>query len=102
MESTIPVSWMLVGQGEQLRLVGAEDLQDLGLREPTLLHAVLLALGSPEDSHIRWTSFRGAGQNSPAVPLQGAASTRYISREGRNFVASDQGDASPPEARAAR
>jgi len=45
--------------------VGAEDLQDLGLREPTLLHAVLLALVSPEDSHIRWTSFRGAGQYSP-------------------------------------
>ena len=43
-----------------------------------------------------------AGEEFPAVPLQGAASTRYISREGRNFVASDQGDASPPEARAAR
>src|SRR5438445_10849668 len=49
-------------------LVGAEDLQDLGLREPTLLHAVLLALGSPEDSHIRWTSFRGAGQVPPPHP----------------------------------
>src|SRR5207245_5106560 len=49
-------------------LVGAEDLQDLGLREPTLLHAVLLALGSPEDSHIRWTSFRGAGHGAPPLP----------------------------------
>src|SRR2546428_1756378 len=51
-----------------------EDLQDLGLREPTLLHAVLLALVSPEDSHIRWTSFRGAGHASPHIPPEVAGS----------------------------
>src|SRR5438445_2459661 len=78
-------------------LVGAEDLQDLGLREPTLLHAVLLALGSPEDSHIRWTSFRGAGHRSP--PASRHAARPAIVRPSRRSLPDRGGGKLPHPAR---